>query len=81
MVCEVSFRSDAYYDQAAICRMLRLTPKAIGNACRSGELKFSQRAGTRFFRGEWLNEWLSPSITAESMTAVAADDRQGVAHG
>ncbi len=80
MVCEVSFRPDAYYDQAAICRMLRITPKAIGNACRSGQLRFSERAGNRFFRGEWLNDWLSPAPTPEEMNA-AADDRQGVARG
>jgi hypothetical protein len=59
MVNEVCFRDDAYYDQDALCRLLKITRKAIGNACRSGDLKVSERAGTRFFRGDWINAWLS----------------------
>lgn len=70
MVNEVSFRADAFYDQAAVCRLLRITPKAIGNACRSGQLQFAERAGNRFFRGDWVNNWLSPSDSpATSQTA------------
>ncbi len=60
MVHEVSFRADAYYDQDAICRSLRITPKAVGNACRAGQLRFTERAGNRFFLGAWVNDWLSP---------------------
>lgn len=77
MVCEVSFKADAYYDQAAVCRMLRISPTAIGTACNSGELKFSKRAGTRFFRGEWVTDWLSPS-NVPNASDTAADDRQEV---
>jgi hypothetical protein len=80
MVCEVSFRADAYYDQAAVCRLLRVTPKAIGTACRSGQLRFAERAGNRFFRGEWLNDWLSPEPNPETRNTTAAD-AQGVPRG
>ena len=80
MVHDVSFRADAFYDQAAVCRLLRITPKAIGNACRSGQLQFAERAGNRFFRGEWVNDWLSPSEPITDPTK-AKRDRSEVARG
>lgn len=79
MVNEVSFRADAFYDQAAVCRLLRITPKAIGNACRAGQLRFAERAGNRFFRGEWVNDWLAPSDSFATSTTTA--DRSGVNRG
>lgn len=50
---------DSFYDQAAVRRLLGgLSVKAIGNACRSGELRVTERAGRRFFRGAWIIAWL-----------------------
>ena len=63
MVCNVVFSDEGWYDQDAVCRHLRITAKAVGLACRSGELKCSTRGGRRFFRGSWLNKWLSVDLT------------------
>ena len=64
MVCDVRFEPDSYYDQAAICRLLRLSPRALNQACRTGELRYVDRAGSRFFLGEWVNTWLAPRSDA-----------------
>lgn len=47
-----------FYDQDAVKRLLGLSNRAIISACRSGKLKVSVQAGTRFFRGQWLIDWL-----------------------
>ncbi len=58
MVQHTEIKSDCYYDVDAVRRLLGLSVKAIGTACRSGELRSSERCGRRFFRGSWLIDWL-----------------------
>lgn len=58
MVQHAEIRPECYYDVDAVRRILGLSVKAIGNACRSGALRFSERGGRRFFRGSWLIAWL-----------------------
>ncbi|MCA9158719.1 MAG: helix-turn-helix domain-containing protein [Planctomycetales bacterium] len=64
MVQHVEIKSECYYDVDAVRRILGLSAKAIGNACRANELRFSERGGRRFFRGAWLISWLEDEITA-----------------
>jgi hypothetical protein len=58
MVQHAEIKPECFYDQDALRRLLGLSNKAIGNACRSGKLKFSEQAGRRFFRGAWVIAWL-----------------------
>lgn len=74
MVRHAEIKPECFYDQDAIRGILGVTAKAIGNACRSGKLRFSERAGRRFFRGAWVIAWLEgdeakePDIVATSKT-------------
>ncbi len=63
MVQHTEIKPDAFYDQDALRRLLGLSVKAIGNACRSGQLRTTERAGRRFFRGSWIIAWLEGSET------------------
>lgn len=49
---------NAFYDQEKLRVLLDLSNRAIGDACRSKRLRFTQQAGRRFFRGSWIIAWL-----------------------
>lgn len=66
MVQHAEIKPDSFYDQDALRRLLGLSVKAIGTACRSGSLRCSERAGRRFFRGSWVIEWLEGSPVSET---------------
>jgi hypothetical protein len=57
---QAEIKPDTYYDQDAVRRMLGLSPRTLGIACRSGQLRSIRRGGVRFFRGTWLIAWLEP---------------------
>lgn len=49
---------DGYYDTDAVATICEISVRSIGDACRTQQLRFSERAGKRFFRGSWIIEWL-----------------------
>jgi hypothetical protein len=49
---------EAFYSQSQVKLMFGISSHGIGDACRAGQLRFSERAGKRFFRGSWIIEWL-----------------------
>ncbi len=57
---------NAFYDQEKLRVLLDLSNRAIGDACRSKRLRFTQQAGRRFFRGSWIIAWLESSNDHES---------------
>jgi hypothetical protein len=61
MIQHAEIKPDAFYDQDAVRRLLGLSARAIGSACRSGQLRVTERGGRRFFRGSWLIAWLGGS--------------------
>lgn len=58
MVKGEEIKPDGYYDQSAVEKLLGISKRAIGCACKSGALRVSERGGRRFFRGDWLIAWL-----------------------
>lgn len=66
------FEPEHVYTQAQVQSLLRISAHAIGKACRSGELRFSDRAGKRFFRGEWVDAWLdgAPAMKRQPTEAI-----------
>ena len=62
---------NGFYDTDAVATICELSIRAIGDACRSGELRHTERAGRRFFKGQWLIEWLEGSSTVEAPSIVA----------
>ena len=58
MTSPATIERDAFYSQYQVKLLLRISIRSIGDACRAGELRHTQRAGQRFFRGSWLIEWL-----------------------
>jgi len=70
-VSPATIDSDAFYNQEQVKRLLGLSIKSIGNACRAGELRSTERAGRRFFRGSWLIDWLEGTQTNRQRTPEA----------
>lgn len=60
---------DGFYDTDAVATICELSIRSIGDACRAGELRHTQRAGRRFFRGSWLIEWLEGQGTQNEPAA------------
>ncbi len=58
--------SDAFYDQQTVSVLLQIPSRAIGNACRAGELRFTEKARRKYFRGSWIIAWLESSNEHES---------------
>jgi len=58
--------AEAYYDQADIRRLLRISSRALGAAIRAGELRHTEIAGRRLYRGQWLIDWLEGTAQASS---------------
>lgn len=58
MVQHAEIKPECYYDILALRRTLGLSAIAIGKACRSGELRYSDRGGKKIFRGSWVVAWL-----------------------
>lgn len=54
-------KPESFYDQDSLGEILGVSIKAIGIACRRKELRFTERAGRRFFRGQWIIDWLEGS--------------------
>ena len=67
MVKHAEIKPDCFYDQDAVRGLLGLTAKAIGIACRDRQLRFTERAGRRFFRGQWVIDWLEGSPVHSSI--------------
>jgi len=65
-VSPATIERDAFYNQEQVKRLLGISIKAIGNACRAGELRSTERAGRRFVRGAWLIDWLEGKAEASS---------------
>jgi hypothetical protein len=72
MVQHAEIKPDCFYDQDAVRRLLGLSVKAIGNACRAGQLRYSERAGRRFFRGSWVIAWLEGDAVEKGADHVGA---------
>lgn len=74
MVFAAEIKPNAYYDDAAVCNLLSISTRSLNAACQSKELPSADRAGRRFFRGQWLIDWLespAPEATRESEVAHA----------
>lgn len=65
MVANIRIEPNSFFDDSAVKKILGLSSTAIGRACNSGELRFTERAGRRWFRGQWLIDWLDPSKDAD----------------
>jgi hypothetical protein len=69
MVIAAKIESDEIYDEAGVCEILAVPRSGIQRECRDGRLRFSKRAGKRFFRGQWLLDWMDgDSTTSEGRT-------------
>lgn len=68
------FEKDAVYSQSQLQSALRISARAIGDACRAGELRFSDRAGKRFFRGQWINDWLDGAASDAASESLKTPD-------
>ncbi len=66
MTRPATINCEAYYSQEQVKEILGLSNRAIGNACRSSELRCTERAGRRFFRGSWLIDWLDGAAQVSS---------------
>jgi hypothetical protein len=55
----VRIESDAWYTDADLRLILRLTSATLRRARRSGELRHTRRGIIAFHRGAWVNAWLS----------------------
>lgn len=59
---------DAFYTQEQLKSLSGLSIRSIGDACRAGQLRFTERAGKRFFRGISIIEWLDGSPSTDSQS-------------
>jgi len=64
-----NFERDAFYSIHQVGDILGISIRSIGDACRAGELQFTLRASRRFFKGQWLIEWLEGHATQNQPTA------------
>lgn len=60
----------AYYTTADV-KALGIGPRTLGNACRKGALRFASVGVDRYFRGQWLIDWIEgrePSTTPDEQS-------------
>ncbi len=65
MIKPATIDREAFYSQEQVKNELGISIRAIGDACRAGELKSTVRASKRFFRGQWLIDWLDGNHQSE----------------
>jgi hypothetical protein len=65
MVVAIRIEPNQYYDQAGVCETLDIATQSLQKECREGRLRYVKRGGKRFFRGQWLIDWLDGSEAAD----------------
>lgn len=63
MVTNVQIDAGGYYDSEAVGKLLKMSPAAITRAVNSGQLRCSIRGGRKWYRGQWLIDWLEGKET------------------
>jgi len=58
MVVAAEIKHNAYYDEKGVSKLLSLSIDRIREECNRERLRCTKRAGRRFFRGQWLIDWL-----------------------
>ncbi len=53
---------NAIYKSEDVKAILKIGPMTLGNACKSGRLKYAQQGKQRFFRGQWLLDYVDNSV-------------------
>jgi hypothetical protein len=56
---KAEFAENAIYDIESLAKSLDIHRVKIKTAVRRGELRGTHRAGTIFFRGRWILDWLN----------------------
>ncbi len=61
----VTIQPDTFYRPDDVKRIFGFSIHSLDVACRNGELRFVKQSGQRFFRGQWLIDWLDgkPSLS------------------
>lgn len=62
----------AIYDDVALAELLAVNRSRITRAANAGKLRFVERLGKRFFRGDWVIEYLGMTDSAGDMQAQEA---------
>jgi hypothetical protein len=60
MVDGTEIKPGAFYDDAAVLKLLGFDVRTQKHARDSGELRFTQKGKRILYRGEWLLDWLMP---------------------
>lgn len=53
---------NAIYRPEDVKAILKIGSMTLGYACKSGKLKFAQQGRQRFFRGQWLLDYVDNSV-------------------
>ncbi len=60
MVTAVKIDPDAYYDDGGVQKILHISRTQLTRFCTGG-LRSTTRGARRYFRGQWLIDWLEGS--------------------
>ena len=69
MTSPATIEREAVYSQSQVKLLLGISIRSIGDACRASELQFTFRARRRFFKGQWLIDWLEGQATQNQPAA------------
>ncbi len=66
MVAGANIEPEKFYDDFAVSRILGVKESVQKRDRESGALKFTKKGTQVLYRGQWLIDWLKPSITGGS---------------
>ncbi len=72
MVNALKIDPDAWYDDDAVSKMLHITMQRLTVCCKRRGLRFSQRGSSRYFRGQWVIDWLEAGSISDLPKCEAA---------
>jgi hypothetical protein len=58
MVTGIKIDPESYYDDGAVCKLIHCTPTRLSRYCSQRGLRSTKHGDRRFFKGQWLIEWL-----------------------
>lgn len=64
MVVAAEIHPAKYYDESGVSHVLSLPIDRLREECNRDRLKCVKRSGRRFFRGQWIIDWLDGDVEA-----------------
>lgn len=69
MVVAAEIFPEKFYDEFGVSQTLSLSLEQVRTECNRNRLKHVKRAGRRYFRGQWIIDWLDSGDSIDEAVA------------